>query len=219
MASAFQDTAFQNDAFQLDVIVTPPPPAPVLPTGHLVIGRFSQSDPLYTLRDEIIAYEQIDEGSRRANTILVDGQEDSWTEYDREALNAQDEAVIGYHDLPELKVIGEVAGRAIEELQNARATSSPGGEITGPKVLTTTRMDWIFWIDEDGNKYQTRIEGKNISGNQSTTPYQRALIDTGVLIFCPSDDTDITYIARDDFERATEGLGDAVLGGTWVTYT
>jgi hypothetical protein len=216
--TAFQEDAFQGDAFQIDVAVVTVP-VYALGTGHLVIGRF-QGEPQYTLNNEIISHEQIDEGRLRSNVVIVDGLEHSWTEYDRADLVARDAAVNRYLDLPELKTPGEVRQRAVEEMQQARVTSSPGGVISGSRVVTTRRMDAIFWIDEHGNKYQTRIEGKRVEFNQSVTPFQRATIDTGALIFCPPDDGVEDYLARDTFDRAsTSGLGEADLGGVWVIIT
>lgn len=187
------------------------------PTGKIHIGKFLNAEPTYTLENEIIGYDQIDEGRGRVNVVLVDGLDDSWTEYDRADLLARGAPIHKYLDLPELPLRGQVRQRALEEIEQARASSSPGGDISGPRVLETTRMDAIFFIDEQGNRYQTRIEGKSVRFNQSLTPFQRASIDTGALFFCPTDIGDDEFIARDQFDRTDAAtLGDALVGGSWV---
>jgi hypothetical protein len=221
---AFQEEAFQEDAFQIadadDVAPGWQVYVSVPKVGRLHVGKFAAAEPLYTLRDEIINYDSVDDGRLRANVVMVDGQEDSWTEYDRADLISRDVAVAAYLDLPELTNAGAVRQRAVEELEQARVVISPGGEIAGPMVLTTTRMDPIFWIDEYGNRYQTRVEGKAVSFDQGRMPRQHATIDTGAQVFCPPDETEYVYLARDNFERADDDeLGEAQLGGNWVIYT
>jgi len=191
-----------------------------LSTGKIHIGRFAVGEPTYTLENDVLSYEQTDQGARRATVVNVDGNDDSWIEYDRTSLFSRDEAVVTYLDLPELMTPGAVRQRAAEELQQTRSGSSPGGDIAGEKVLITTRLDQIFWIDENGVKYQARIEGKRVAFSQGLEPVQHASIDTGALVWCPPGAVMGTYIARDDFERTvTSGLGDALTGGTWVIYT
>ena len=188
-----------------------------LATGHLHIGKFITGEPLYTIENEIISHDELEEGQSQPNVVLVDGQEHSWQEFDRSDLNARDHAVHSYFDVPELTNAGAVRQRALEEIQQARSSSSPGGEISGRLVLVTNRMDPIFWIDTDGNKYQTRIEGKSVSFSQSLEPRQTAMIDTGAIIFCPPEGGDVTYIARDLFDREEQDdLGTALIGGDWT---
>ena len=194
--------------------------APAFYPGHIHIGKFIDADPLYTLENEIVSQDAIDDGSQLSNVIMVDGMVDSWTEYDRTNLIARRTALPAYFDLPELKTAGAVRQRGAEEVQQSRSVISPGGDVVGQAVLFTSRMDPIYWIDADGGRYQTRIEGKSVEFSQRVTPAQRATIDTGAVILCPPDTGDVTYIARDDFERETDsGLGDALTGGAWVTYT
>jgi hypothetical protein len=213
MTRLFDPAIFDPAIFDTSAAVEPV----VLPTGHLHIGKFITAVPLYTLENEIINQDEIDDGRLRANVVVVDGLQDSWTEYDRDDLIARDTAITAYLDLPELKTPGDVRQRAVEEVQTARGVTSPGGDVAGPVVLSITRMDPIFWIDEHGNKYQTRIEGKSVEWNQSLTPFQRASIDTGAIIFCPPEGDELTYIARDLFDRDTAiGLGSALTGGDWV---
>lgn len=213
--AGFQNDAFQTDAFQIETPFVPVEPE--IPTGHLHIGKFINATPLYTIENEIINEDEIDDGKRRTNIVVVDGQQDSWTEYDRTDLVARDVTVNAYLDLPELTKPGDVRRRAVEEIQTARSASSPGGDVAGPIILTIRRMDPIFWIDSDGNRYQTRIEGLRVDTNQSRSPYQRASVDTGALIFCPPEDDQLIYIARDNFEHdESVGLGEAQVGGEWV---
>jgi hypothetical protein len=187
-----------------------------LSTGRLVIGRFMTEEPGYTIADEIISHEQIDEGRMRPNIVMVDGEDDSWTEYDRADLLQRDTPVNAYLDLPELKSVGSVRQRAVEEQAAAQRSNSPGGEIVWDTHLN--RLDRIYWVTENGIKYETRIEGLEVEFNQSMTPFQRASIDTGVVVLCPPEEED-TYLVRDLFERETaNGIGDADTGGTWETY-
>jgi hypothetical protein len=187
-----------------------------LSTGRLVIGRFMTEEPGYTIADEIISHEQIDEGRMRPNIVMVDGEDDSWTEYDRADLLQRDTPVNAYLDLPELKSVGSVRQRAVEEQAAAQRSNSPGGEIVWDTHLN--RLDRIYWVTENGIKYETRIEGLEVEFNQSMTPFQRASIDTGVVVLCPPEEED-TYLVRDLFEReTTDGIGDADTGGTWETY-
>lgn len=188
-----------------------------LTPGRFHVGQFLSSTPLYTIENEIIDYEQVDEGIDRPNVVVVDGYVDSWTEYDRSDLLARDTAVNKYLDLPELKTPGEVRQRAIEELQNAERANSPGGTVVWMPWFTV--MDKINWIDEAGNRFETRIEGLSVEFNQSLAPFQRATIDTGVLTFCPPTTDAAGYIARDLFDRTTAaGLGSSQTGGDWVIY-
>lgn len=191
----------------------------LLATGHIHVGKFITGEPLYTIENEIISHDDLEEGQQRPNVVLVDGQEHSWQEFERADLVARDQAVHAYFDVPELTTAGAVRQRALEEIQQARSSSSPGGEIAGTLVLTTTRMDPIFWIDTDGNKYQTRIEGKSVSFSQGLEPTQKATIDNGTIIFCPPEGGEVTYVARDLFDRdADTDLGTALIGGDWTIY-
>lgn len=188
-----------------------------IPTGHFHIGSFQDGDPLYAIENEIITYAQVDDGTERANVVVVDGKTDSWTEYDRSDLISRDLAVNAYFDLPELTDSGQVRQRAIEELQNARRANSPGGTVVWMPWYDI--MDHIYWVDADGSRFVTRIEGIDVDFNQSLTPFQRATIDTGLLVYCPPDDTSATYLARDTFDRNTSnGLGSALTGGDWTIY-
>lgn len=203
------DAHIQYDAHvTYDGIVT-------VPSGTLRIGRFVDADPSYTIDNEILSHDQLDEGQARPNVAAVDGQDDSWTEYGRGDLNSRDVAINAYLDLPELQSVGDVRQRALQELETASRTTSPGGACSWMPWFS--RMDKVFWIAEDASKYEARIEGLTVEVDQTTTPSQRATIDTGLLVFCPPDTVD-TYIARDLFERVTSsGLGDADTGGTWTT--
>lgn len=187
-----------------------------LPVGRLWIGRFVEAEPKYTIENEILVHEHIEIGAIRPNVILVDGEDDSWTEYDRSDLNAREEPINAYLDLPELRTTGDVRQRAVEEVEEAQRASSPGGEVVWDERLT--RMDRVYWVDEHGSKYETRIEGLSVEFSQSLELYQRATIDTGVMVICPPDEED-TYLVRDLFEReTTSGLGDADEGGTWTIH-
>jgi hypothetical protein len=182
--------------------------------GHYRIGKFQTGEALYTIENEIIEYEQINEGGTRVNVVVVDGNEDSWTEYDRDDLIKRDYPLNAYFDLPELKTPGEVRQRAVEELQLAQRRNSPGGQVVWMPWFS--KGDNVYWVDEDHNRYETRVEGISVEFDQTLTPFQRASIDTGILVFCPPDVEDDTYLARDLFNRATsDGLGTALIGGEW----
>lgn len=188
-----------------------------LGTGAIHVGRFTEGTPLYTIENEIIAQEQQGEVHGRPNVVAVDGETYSWTEYDRGDLVVRDASVHAYLDLPEIITPGGVRQRAVEELNSALRTNSPGGDVVWQPWFT--RMDRHYWIAEDGSKFESRIEGLAVKFSQSLTPYQRATIDDGLMVFCPPDDA-VSYVARDLFERETDpGLGDALTGGTWVVYS
>jgi hypothetical protein len=186
-------------------------------TGHVHIGRFVPGDPKYTIQNEVTSYAQISEDRTRANIAKIDGNLDSWTEYDRDDLTIRDSAIVSYLDLPELKSSGEVRQRAIEELRAARRVNSPGGSVAWQPWFT--QKDSIYWVDEDQQKYTATIEGLSVEWSQGEEPFQRAEIDTGNVIICDENIDPSDYFARDLFERTTvASLGDAVTGGTWVIY-
>lgn len=207
--AGLDDTGSGSETLVIDAITS-------LSEGHLWIGRFVNAEPQYTISDEIISHEQIERGTNRPNIVMVDGEDDSWTEYDRADLLTREEPINAYLDLPELRTPGDVRQRAVEEVTEAQRASSPGGMVVwDPRY---TRMDRCYWLDEHGSKYETRIEGLAVEFNQSLTPFQRATIDHGIMVLCPPEEED-TYLARDLFEREeTEGIGNADTGGTWVTY-
>lgn len=184
-------------------------------TGHIHVGRFDPTEPEYIIENNIIDYNQIADGNR-VNVVVVDGNLDSWTQYDRDDLLRRDKAINLYLDLPELKSSGEVRQRAIDELGNARRANSPGGTVVWDPDYT--QKDSIYWVDADGQKFTATIEGLSVEFNFSTEPFQRASLDNGNVILCDDGDPG-SYIARDLFEREeTDGLGDALTGGSWVTY-
>jgi hypothetical protein len=187
-------------------------------TGKVHISKFEAGPQQYTIENEIIEHEQISEDQTRVNVVMIDGNLDSWTEYDRDDLIVRDRSVNVYLDMPELKTSGEVRQRAIEELRAARRVNSPGGTVVWQPWFT--QKDSVFWVDEDGQKYTATIEGLEVEFAFSEEPYLRASIDTGNVLICEEDDTDVTYFVRDLFEReTTDGLGDAPIGGTWTIYT
>lgn len=183
------------------------------PDARFWISRFEKDTGDYTFQDQVIEYTQVNEGRKRPNVVSVDGNDDSWTEYDRADLTTRDRPVNVYLDLPELKNPGEVRARAQQEIIDARRFNSPGGRaVWYPQY---TRKDTVYWIDEDDNTFLTLIEGLAVEFNQSLTPFQRATIDTGTFIYCPPD-VPGTFIAKDSFQRTQSDWGDAQVGGTWV---
>lgn len=203
------ETGAGTDSFAVEIETS-------LSTGRLWVGRFIEAAPAYTVENEILAQEQIEEAQLRPNVVSVDGNTDTWIEYDRADLTSRDTVVNAHYDLPELNSSGDVRQRAVEELESSRRNSSPGGPV--PWDPRYTRLDKIFWITRDGSKYETRIEGLAVEFNQGKEPYQRANIDTGLMVYCPPDEEG-TYLVRDLFEREEDdGLGEALTGGTWVTY-
>lgn len=187
-----------------------------LPIGRLHIGKFINTEPQYTINNEILAQEHIEEGNVTPNIVAVDGEDDSWTEYDRGDLTARDVAINEYLDQPELSTLGSVRQRAIEEIASIKRGSSPGGDVVWMPYYT--RMDRVYWIGEDGSKYEARIEGLSVQTDQSMTPFQRATIDAGLAVLCLPDEV-ATYLVRDLFEReSATGIGIADIGGSWVTY-
>lgn len=203
------DTLTVTDAFSFSATAD-------LGHGTLWIGRFTDEDPAYTIGNEVLEHAYVNEGRLRPNVVVVDGDLDSWTEYDQGDLVAREAVVTSYLDLPEIASPGDVRQRAVEEINEGARANSPGGDAVWYPHFT--RMDRIYWIAEDGSKYETRIEGLKVDFDQSTQPFQRATIDTGLMVLCPPDEA-ITYVARDLFDRNTApGIGVADIGGTWTTY-
>lgn len=187
-----------------------------LTSGTLWVGRFVEAEPAYTLQNEIINYAHLDEGRQRPNIIIVDGELDSWTEYDRDDLTSREAPITAYFDLPELHSPGAVAQRAIQEQQEAARAASPGGDIVWNPLIT--RMDRIYWVGSDSSKYEGRIEAIEVTFDQGVQPFQRCTIDLGLMVLCPPDE-ETTYLARDLFDRDTPtGIGTADIGGSWTTY-
>jgi hypothetical protein len=185
-------------------------------TGKLHIKRFEPSDPLYTIENEVIGYGQISAAQDRVNIVSVDGNIDSWTEYDRDDLTVRDTGVVRYFDLPELRSPGEVRQRALEELKSSRLVNSPGGDLVwDPRYVV---KDSAYWIDEDSQKYTVTLEGLKVSFDQGTEPFQRISIDNGNVVVCDDNPDEGNYFARDQFERTPDDdLGEAITGGTWTT--
>lgn len=183
----------------------------------ITIGRFddkTEDDVEVTIDNEIIRHDHTNDGRERPNVVVVDGQVNSWTEYDRADLLNRQREVVRYIDAPELNTPGEVRSRAQNETLDARRYNSPGGEVVFNEVYD--RMLPCFWIDEQGNKFFTRIEGIHAEWNLGTQPFQRQSLDMGTFIYCPPVAAPASYIARDTFQRDTSsGWSDAQIGGSW----
>jgi hypothetical protein len=186
-----------------------------LGVDYVVIDHFGTEDPDYSIEDEILSPAQVNDGQLRPNVVSVDGQTDSWVQYDRADLNVRQWPINGYFDLPELRTPGEVRGRAILEQLNATRASSPGGDVVWRPQYN--RLDTIVWTDRDGIPTTCRIEGLKVSWSQGSEPFQHAEIDAGVFVYCPPTASVVTFLARDLFQRtATNSWGDAMIGGTWT---
>lgn len=179
------------------------------------IGRFGDDEPSYTIENEILSPSQVNNGRDRPNIVVVDGQQDSRIEYDTADLHLRGRTVNEYVDAPELLTPGDVRKRAEQEGQDATRENSPGGDVIWRPEFD--RLDTIYWIDRDGNKFRTRIEGLSVEWNQGMSPTQHATIDAGTFVYCPPDTPQDTYIARDLFHRTeTSDWGDALVGGIWT---
>ena len=199
--------------------------------GEIVINQFTDTDPLYDIDDEIISVDQADVSELRPNTIEVDGNEDSWTEYSKTDIYRRGAVVAKYLDMPELLSLTDVKNKAQEEKTLASKGNSLGGLCIWRPWFH--KMDAVSWTDHEGNYYTARIEGMVVTVNQSTTPFQHAELDLTPITVCDpeTDDTGGTggsgsggeildpgeFIAQDDWDRddASSTWGDAVTGGTW----
>jgi hypothetical protein len=182
---------------------------------YIWIGRFGDEDPAYSIENEVINQAQVSEGTQRPNVVIVDGNVNSWRQYDRSDLTLRDRTVNNYIDDPSLLTPGDVRRRAEQEIQDATRWNSPGGDVVWKTDYN--RLDTVFWVDADGNIFRTRIEGLSVEWNQSTQPFQHATIDAGAFVFCPPTEPVTTYLARDLFQRAEAGgWGSAPIGGDWT---
>jgi hypothetical protein len=213
----YNDASITYDGFSLPYDLGPDVPVSyALTRGRLHIGKFNNAEAHYVISDQIIAHDHIEQSQQTPNVVMVDGEDDSWTEYDGGDLRTRGVSVNAYYDLPELRTGGDVRTRAVEELQASKRGSSPGGTV--PWAPDYARMDHVFWVTRSGSKYDTRIEGFSVDFDQGQSPYQHMTVDTGVAILCLPDEVD-TYLVRDLFQRtASDGLGKADIGGTWETY-
>jgi hypothetical protein len=187
-------------------------------TPKIFIDYFNGTDVEYVLEDEVISVDHIEESARRPNVIMVDGNENTWTEYYPADLSVRAVPINAYFDLPELLTLGAVRNRALQELDKSVLTMSPGGVAVWRKWMQ--RMRRITFIDNDGNAYDTRIEGMTFEFNQSEEPFQRVTLDLGPLLIC-GDEPNRDYVLFDRFHKAdvSSSWGDAELGGTWTLTT
>lgn len=183
--------------------------------AYIWVGRFGEDEPSYTIQNEVISQSQVNNGKERPNIVTVDGQVDSRVQYDGADLRLRGRTVNDYIDAPDLLTPGDVRKRAEQEVIDATRQNSPGGDtIWRPEF---NRLDTVYWIDGDGNKWRTRIEGLKVEWSQSMQPFQHATIDAGTFVYCPPDTPEATYVARDLFQRDETGeWGDALIGGTWT---
>lgn len=192
---------------------------------EIKVSQFEEQEAEYIIKDEIISVDQIDDSESRPNIILVDGNEDSWTEYYRSDLVRRAAPVNKYLDLPQLDSLIAVRNKAQEE----KAVSVKGSSLGGLCVWRPwfRRMDTVQWIDQFGNTYDARIEGMDIDIDQGAQPFQHVQMDLTPVIICdpeeetPDDDEDEDnpeYIVYDDFDRdpAAGTWGGVEIGGDYA---
>lgn len=147
--------------------------------GFIQVGKFTDTTIIRTLEDEVVETSESDEGNRRINVAVVDGNDYSWIEIDGSDIKERGRAIQAYYDLPELLSDDDVVARAQEEIRRGKLGHSPGGKI--PLIFDLWRMDPITWIDNAGNSKNVRIEGIKIDIDQSKQPSQREELDTSLL--------------------------------------
>lgn len=147
--------------------------------NRISIGRFDNNLPVATLQDTVIETEEIDEGNRRINVAVVDGNEHSWISIDATDLHSRGRPVNAYFDLPELLDQDSVTARAHEEIKRGSQGNSPGGRIVFQFGLW--RMDPITWVDNAGTSKNVRIEGIKVQLDQGRKPKQAMELDTTLI--------------------------------------
>lgn len=203
--------------------------------GQITIDQFEDTDPEYDIDEEIISVDQADISDVRPNVVLVDGQEDSWTEYSRSDLATRGAAVNEYLDLPDLTTLTDVRAKAQEEKTLAAKGNSLGGLCVWRPWFQ--RMDSVTWRDHDDNVYLARIEGMDLDLNQGGSPYQHVQMDLAPISLCDpeADETGLgpgsggsgdngevvdpdDFLANDQFVRdnSSSSWGTAGTGGAWT---
>lgn len=146
--------------------------------GFVEVGKFHDQTPIRTIQDEVIQADQIDEAKRRINLAAIDGNEHHWIEVDTEDTNQRGRQISAYFDLPELLDEDAVIERSREEIRQGTAGKSPGGMT--PLFFDLYRMDAVTWIDNSGESQLVRIEGFEVTINQSKEPTQHQKFDTSL---------------------------------------
>lgn len=147
--------------------------------GIIEIGKFTDNSVKKVIQDTIIQTDYIDSAVQRINFAAVDGNADSWLEFDAVDIRDRDRQINAYFDLPELTDAASVRARAQEEIRRSVVGRSPGGSII--LFFDLWRMDVITWIDSTGLSTNVRIEGMDISVNQSKEPKQVQQLDTSLI--------------------------------------
>lgn len=147
--------------------------------GFIEVGRFSSTDPIRIIENEVISSQEIGEANRRINLANVDGNSSTWMEVDFLDALLRDRMINAYYDLPELMDEDAVRLRAVEEIRRGKLGQSPGGVL--PLQFDLWRMDPITWVDNQGNSKLVRIEGIRVEINQSSQPSQRMTVDTSLI--------------------------------------
>lgn len=147
--------------------------------GIIEVGQFKETGAYKTIENRIIQTEEIQSGMRRINLANVDGNEHTWFETDIEDAIARDRMINAYYDLPELLTKDEVRKRAQEEIRRSAMSEAPGGNV--PMFFDLWRMDPVLWVDNAGNEKLVRIEGIQVTINQSDKPSQRETLDTSLI--------------------------------------
>lgn len=147
--------------------------------GLIHVGQFKETAPYKIIEDRIIRTEHANEGNHRINLALVDGNDSTWLQVDLDDATARDRMINAYFDLPELETEEATRERALEEIRRSALSETPGGLV--PLFFDLWRMDPIEWVDNAGNSRLVRIEGIQVTINQSTQPSQRQQLDTSLI--------------------------------------
>lgn len=147
--------------------------------GKIEIGKFIDPTVQKIVQDRIIETDYIDSERQRINFAAVDGNVHSWLEFDAADIRNRDRQLNAYFDLPELSDLESVKKRAQEEIRRSSMGRSPGGQVV--LFFDLDRMQVITWIDQTGNSKNVRIEGMEITINQSTKPRQLQNLDTSLI--------------------------------------
>lgn len=147
--------------------------------GFVEVGKFVDTAPARVIQDTIISSSQTDNAARRINFAAVDGNDDSWLQFDAADIQSRDREINAYFDLPELMDLASVKARAEEEIRLSSGGQSPQG--VTPLYFDLWRTDCVTWIDQAGNSHLVRIEGFKVDIDQSQKPHQHQEFDNSIL--------------------------------------
>jgi hypothetical protein len=147
--------------------------------GVVEIGKFTDQTIVKTIQDTVIESGRVDNANKQINFASVDGETESWLEYDATDLQRRGREVNKYFDLPELLDQSAVTARAKEEIRVSKLGASPSGKT--PLYFDLWRLDPVTWIDQLGNSSGVRIQGFQVTIEQGARPSQRQAFDFSLL--------------------------------------